>query len=277
MYAIDGIRHVLTGGDFRLFLSGSNDFIKYYLIDIIAKSTNKIPNYVEKHEQIKRSNLFGSSKYFNVFMPSSTLIDLSDPILIKMSNKSASKKILKENLLTEIVCNDLFLNQVVELINIHCNRFQISIDKNFIYPLAYAYKDNLESLINILNIGQFSDLNEGLINIPAMKLVNYFIEGNIKDFIRGFERTKEIYPTLWLLIKKFEELHLVLIGEKKYKSKFISNEMDRLASQFKSVNLNVVIMELYKIRKSVIGSGVNKNILFLNYLLRLNLLITQCK
>jgi hypothetical protein len=277
MYAIDGIKYVLDNSDSRLFLSGSNNFIKYYLIDIIAKATNKIPNYVEKREQIKRNNLFGNSRYFNVFTSNANLVNLSDPILIKMSNKAASKKILKENSLTEIVCNDLFLNQVAELTNLHCNRFQIPIDKNFVYPLAYAYKDNLESLINFLNVGQFSDLNENLIDIPAVKLVNYFIEGNIKDFIRGFERTKEIYPTLWLLIKKFEELHLVLLGEKKYKSKFIANEMNRLALQFKSVNLNTVIMELYKIRENIIESGLNKNTLFLNHLLRLNLLINQCK
>ena len=70
MYSLDGIKYILRENPpFRLFLSGNDNFVKEFIIQLVRKRTSTVTHYLKDKEKpgvsLFKSNRFLAGEAYN--------------------------------------------------------------------------------------------------------------------------------------------------------------------------------------------------------------------
>jgi len=267
MYFLEGISYIEKTKEPRLYLSGDNDYLKNFIINYVKDKTGKIPcNYKEI-----KTNLFYTNKFFPI-----TTDKVLNPkgILIKVSNKKANKKELKENKLEEISCSNLFPSQVKTFIKICSDKYDLVLPDDIADILYTYFKDDLEKIEDYIKIIYYSQLFDNYyiiedINISTFRLVECVIKGDINSVLRGLYNFKDYFGIIWLLILKYKEVGQFLDDPSKYKTSFMSKYYADLSRGYSKKDITHILIFLSKLLEKIKHNNLANNTVFINGIIRI--------
>jgi hypothetical protein len=169
----------------RLFLSGSNEFMKEFIVEKLAHLWGRVPERVlETKVLMAGESLFDTMPKFYVLAPKCEPKRLED-FMVKLATSRMNAKYKKTNFL-EIICNDLFPNQVEQF----CSRLFVNFPIATIRKICYYNNYDIYSIYNTHKI--YSYYPDGLqsycgnlSSAELLKVADHFIDGNYPEFLRG--------------------------------------------------------------------------------------------
>lgn len=204
---MDFIKTELISPPYRYFLSGENDFLKNYVIDIISSKTGRIITRVESVKEIAANGSLFDLKKLYVLSGKSNPKSFSD-YTVKLSRNKMGKTFTDAGF-QEIQCSNLFPSQVDKLTTLWLKKKGLPA-----YPakdIARQNKFDPYSIHNSIEILSFVDKDitqtelvafcANLSSIDMFKTIDYFIEGNYAEFINQIQETRfNIHEILWSLL-----------------------------------------------------------------------------
>ena len=215
MYFMDFIKAKERPSKRRYVLSGTNEFLMDIAIVIlsVAWECPVIKRIKTKADLkfIKNALIFPSKTTYVVYESS---IDILSDYTIKITKNKMTKK-YKDAGFEEVVCGDLFPNQVEELTHIfvkgklnedvhmdlirficHCNNYDVASIVNTIELLSYSGRRVTE-----ISLGELVLFCGDITNIESNDATNLFIEGKYVEFIQVLNQSRKIAKDiLWALL-----------------------------------------------------------------------------
>jgi hypothetical protein len=213
MYFMDFVKTELISPPYRYFLSGENDFLKNYIIDIVARKTGRHITRVESAKEIVPNESLFDLKKLYILSGKSNPKSFYD-YTMKLS-KSKMGKTFSEAGFQEILCSNLFPNQIDKLTSIWLKKKGLPI--YLAKDIARQNKFDPYSIHNTIEVLSFLDsditikeLNAFCANISSVdmfKTIDYFIGGNYTEFMESVESSQfNIHEVLWALLRAIAKL-----------------------------------------------------------------------
>lgn len=193
MYFMDFYRGKLTSD--RYYLFGSNEFLKILAQDKISKETGMLIQRISDKSELESIStpLFGGAR-IKLVPPNIMSKEWPSP-LIKLSNKRMPADLKKVGFV-DVVCNELFPSQVRTLTQMFLSENQIQHNQQYVTDLCEANRYdpysiyNTITLLSLLPEKHIEDLGPELISMDLYKIMDFFMDGRITDFLSTAEASR---------------------------------------------------------------------------------------
>jgi hypothetical protein len=255
------------------YLAGSDDFLKEYLIGIIAQQHNKRTARINNTKECKNTGgnlIFGDTP---IWIVGSKLDVIPDGVAIKIGAAKITAKYKKAGYV-EIMCSPLFDNQVESLVQ-HFVKTLGVIDIGFSqiqflcrlndYDIPSCYNTaKLLSLYGRLPIEEWQYISGNLSDVEVNRAIDNFIEGKYNLVMNAVVNTRvDMSQFCWALLNVITKS---LASTNLRKPTWYQKKLQKLSARLVPMNVSLVLAYLYKICGDYTAPK-SQRVFYLTYLL----------